>query len=198
MKKFSALISVTLFLVILVLTGCASNSNTTAKPSPVKNTISPTATADIELIEDTIYDEETFTITIPKEFEFVLEDKQYIWKTKTDEYWFNIVISQPVEGIKTSSIISSSKNLESFLKFFEDEMDRGYKETTLGGKRAILLTGSGKNSDGEDYKLQYYCIDTEKGMLFVTVYISLYDNDTQTSVDADNDIKDIFSTLTIK
>lgn len=225
MKKFNAVLSALIILVILVFTGCSSNSNASGtqtpaantenvtavafdpgalatsqlKPTPVKNTLKPTASVTYTLDNDTIFDEKTFTVTIPKDAYVDFKDGTYYFEVYSFSYDIRIGFGSVSKGEKTSSITSSSKNLKTFIKEIEKinvKMDGEYSTVTVGGKKGIVLKG--KNTDNSDNELQWYLIDTSKGIFQFTVYKQYMINDEQTIKDADSVVSDILSTLTIK
>lgn len=204
MKKFTAFFSAFLILIMFVFTGCSSNSDSvgTAKPAPVKNTVSPTATVSLTLNDDTIYDESSFSIVIPKTANLTKNGPSYMWAITSDNY--GVVVGIITSTLKTSVLtyVQSESSLKAVINQLEvssnnvAKMDVGYTKLTVGGKSALKLTGTYVSSPAS--KIDVYLIDSSKGMLAVTVIKIIKDDDPATITTAETTADQIFSTLTVK
>lgn len=204
MKKFTSFLSVFLILIIFSFTGCSSNSDSvgTAKPAPVKNTISPTATVSLTLNDDTIYDEETFSVVMPKNAKINKNGPLYSWTFGTSKY--NVMINVAILGLSfdSSYLVSSDTILASVINSLETaaentiKIDAGYKKTTINGKNAVLLTGKSISTVAGDVDIYY--VDSSKGLVSVVIAKVYYDNTTDVQKEAATAVNNVFSTLTIK
>jgi len=204
MKKFTAFFSAFLILIMLVFTGCSSNSDSvgTAKPAPVKNTVSPTATVSLTLNDDTMYDESSFSIVIPKTANLTKNGPSYMWAITSDNY--GVVVGIITSTIKTNVLtyVQSESSLNAVINQLEvssnnvAKMDVGYTKLTVGSKSAVKLTGKYVSSPAS--KIDVYLIDSSEGMLAVTVIKIIKDNDSATITKAQTTADQIFSTLTVK
>lgn len=205
MKKFTAFFNAFLILIILFsFTGCSSNSDFigTAKPTPVKNIISSTATISLTLHDDTLYDEETFSVVMPKNAKMKKDGPLYSWTFGTSKY--NVMINILILGLPfdPSNLTSSETIWNSVIHSLgvNDvkvmKIHAGYKEITVGGKNAVLKTGESLTDVAGD--LNVYYVDSSKGVVSVVIQRIYYDNTTDVQKEAATAVNNVFATLTIK
>lgn len=202
MKKFTAFFSALLILIMLVFTGCSSSNPdpaATAKPAPDKKTIGPTATVDTTLTNDTIFDENEFSIAIPKDATFDKSGRYYTWWVYSDNYGVNISVS-------INNGISDLNYVEKYANMIASSLDAGlgskgnmsaeYSKVTISGNNAILFTGKGTQDFNADF--DYYFVESNNGILMLLTIRKYEDNDSQTLENAKSALDAITSTLTIK
>lgn len=201
MKKFTAFFSAFFILTMLVFTGCSSNSDSvgTAKPASDKKTIGPTATVYTTLTNDTIFDENEFSIAIPKDATFDKSGRYYTWWTYFNNYSVNISVS-------INNGISDLNYVEKYENMIASSLDTGlggkgkmnteYSKVTLNGKNAILFTGKGTEEFNADF--DYYFVESNNGILMLMTIRKYEDNDPQTLKDSRTVLDNILSTLIIK
>jgi len=206
MRKITAII-VSLLLAMAMMTGCGSQAST-ATPTPttttVKATVDPTAAIDTTLTANTIYDESSFSITIPKGARFIKASNVYSWSVINDKYIVQVQIATSTNtAVKVSTLIENEAALTALMNSLEsassDEisMDATYKKTTTSGKTALMLSGK-VNTEDATGTIEVYYIDASSGLLFMTVTKVLNGTDTAAQTEMNATATNIYNSITIK
>lgn len=209
MKKFTAFFCAFLILLMLVFTGCSSNSDSvgtskpaSATPAPVKNTINPTATVNISLEDNTIYDETPFSIVIPKGSKLTQNGTTRYWTIGSDKYLIVISYLTVNSSLSASDLVKTQADLERNIKGIEEganntvKLDVGYQKITISEKSVIKLTGAYVNNPLSN--IDIYLIDSNAGLLDIMIASAISEDNAQNKAERDKAISEIFDTIVIK
>lgn len=180
----------------------SAQPTTTASDSLAKGTIDPTSTASVELIEDTLYDEDYFSVVMPAGSMFSRFSEQNTWYIVNKNYLVMFGISNFGKSYDLDFVIGSEGNLRQTIEELEDgaggslKMDVGYKKVELNGKTAVKLTG--EIVETNQGAVDIYYIESNSGLVLVMI-AKVYYNDESATIEESNKIaQKLLDTLVIK
>jgi len=211
--KIIIAVLIAISLLAITMSGCSEQAKTTtatptATAQVVQSTIGPTDSAIVqtELTEDTTYNKDAFGVAIPKGAKFYNSGMQYIWLIGSSEYVVQVQIAMLVAStsIKTSYFTGSDTALGSFIDSMETSsnnlitIDDGYKNTTVDGKTAVLLTGKVNASSSNASTIDVYLVDSSKGLIVITIMKIHNGSNTTAEKEMNATATNIFNTIKIK
>lgn len=201
MKRLTAFFICILLMFAVTATGCSSGSSSsgTVKTKTLAENDSISAQS---VTEDTMYDQDTFSITIPKGWTVTKEGLQYSWLFEQENYAAGVlIVDYDTLAYNIAMFAKSQESAEAFIGGFETgsgntfTLDRSYKHVDLDGKGAILINGTWLNGNGY---IKVYLVESSSSLLCVMVMTATENGDSTLLQKAETLANTAFSTLKIK